>query len=55
LCPLVFREEVAGMTDEQRVVRVGIAGLHVLLQAKPERAAIFARRVGQGSRKRTAK
>jgi hypothetical protein len=53
--PAVFREEVAGMTGEQRVVRVGVAGLHMLLQAKPERAAILARRFGQGSRKRTAK
>jgi hypothetical protein len=50
---LVFNEEVDSMTGEKRVVRV--AGLHVLLQAKPERAAIFPRSVGQGSRKRAAK
>jgi hypothetical protein len=34
---LVFNEEVEGMTGEKRVVRVGVPGLHVLLQAKPER------------------
>jgi hypothetical protein len=33
------------MTGEKRVVRV--AGLHVLLQAKPERAAVFPRSIGQ--------
>ena len=55
LCPLVFREDVEGMTGEQRIVRVGVAGLNVLLQTKPERAAIFPRRVSQGSRKRAAK
>jgi hypothetical protein len=31
LCPLVFREEVEGMTGEKRVVRISIAGVHVLL------------------------
>jgi hypothetical protein len=55
LCPLVFSEEVEGMTGEKRIVRVGVPSLHVLLQAKPERAAIFPRSVGQGSRKRAAK
>jgi hypothetical protein len=42
------------MTGERCVVRVGVAGLHVLLQAKPERAAIFPGH-GQGSRKGAAK
>ena len=55
LCPLVFREEVEGMTGEKRVARVGVPSLHVLLQAKPERAALLPEHVSQGLRKCAAK
>jgi hypothetical protein len=55
LCPLVFRDEVEGATGEKRIVRLGIIGLNALLQAEPERAALFAGHVGEGSPKRGAK
>ena len=51
LCPLVFREEVEGMTGEKRVARVGVPSLHALLHSKPQRAALLLVHISEGFRK----
>src|SRR6266853_6470669 len=42
------------MTGEKRVVWVGVTDIRVLLQAKLQRAALFAEAIGEGLAKRPA-
>src|SRR5260221_9411210 len=55
LRPPVLDEQVQGMTGEKRVVRVRVANIRVLLQAKLQRTTLVPEAIGEGFAKRPAK